>query len=388
MRTPGNRHALHGWRCAARRCACALVFVDKPRLPITPRKPHLAKASTIRDIAALAKVSKATVSRYLNGTLDLPQETRRRIDDAVLALNYRQNSLARRLSIGSSEMIGLVMPDVANPFFAELADAVEQAAFEGGFGLALCITRNQLAREALYLGWLDTQHLDGLIFATNRPDDGSLGKLIGERSNIVLIDEDVPGVDIPKVFVDNIEGGYLATRHLLDAGHTRIAHVTGPAALFTVRERLAGYRRALDTAHIPFDASLVLFGSYERRFGQTAAAELVARDDAPTAIFAGSDYLAVGMLETLRDCGLDVPGDMSIVGFDDMEFASLLMPPITTLKQSAREMGSAGVAILLAMLADHSPAPATGAPVQRLPVRLIERASVAPPRKKPLSNAD
>jgi LacI family transcriptional regulator len=348
----------------------------------------VAKVSTIRDVAELANVSKATVSRYLNGSLMLPAETKKRVDDAVVKLNYRQNSLARRLSLGSSETIGLAMSDVANPFFAELADAVEEAASEGGFGLALCITRNQLEREALYLSWLDTQHLDGLIFATNRPDDGSLRKLIRERSNIVLIDEDVPGVDVPKVFVDNVEGGYLATRRLIDAGHTRIAHVTGPQALFTVRERLQGYQRALDEAGIPFDASLVRFGTYDRRFGQTAAAELIARDDPPSAIFASSDYLVVGMLETLRERGFEVPRDMSIVGFDDMEFASLLMPPITTMRQSAREIGRAAVKILLSMLAGDAAGAiaassiSAGTPLHRLPVRLIERASVAPPRGK------
>ena len=350
----------------------------------------MAKVSTIRDVAELANVSKATVSRYLNGTLTLPTDTKKRVDDAVVALSYRQNSLARRLSIGRSETIGLAMPDVANPFFGELADAVEEAASEGGFGLSLCITRNRLEREALYLSWLDTQHLDGLLFATNRPDDGSLKKLIGERSNIVLIDEDVPGVDVPKVFVDNVAGGYLATRHLIEIGHKRIAHVTGPEALFTVRERLAGYRRALGEAGVPFDPSLVRFGAYDRRFGQLAAAELIAREVPPTAIFAASDYLVVGMLEALRDRGLDVPGDMSIVGFDDMEFTSLLMPPITTMRQSARELGRAGVALLLAILAGDSAIPATtlasaatsGKPVHRLPVQLIERASVAPPYER------
>jgi LacI family transcriptional regulator len=332
---------------------------------------------TIRDVAELAEVSKATVSRYLNGSLVLPPDTAKRVDDAVIALNYRQNSLARRLSLGSSETIGLAMPEVANPFFAELADAVEEAASELGYGLSLCITRNQLEREALYLRWLDTRHLDGLIFATNRPDDGSLRGLIGERGNIVLIDEDVPGTDVPKVFVDNAQGGYLATRHLLDAGHRRIAHVTGPETLFTVRERLQGYQRALEEAQVPYEPGLVRFGSYDRRFGQTAARDLIALDLPPTAVFAASDYLAVGMLETLRDHALDVPGYMSVVGFDDMEFASLLMPPITTLRQSASELGRTGVALLIAMLKGKNPAPAA---VHRLPVKLIERASVGPPR--------
>jgi LacI family transcriptional regulator len=340
----------------------------------------VAKVPTIRDVAERADVSKATVSRYLNGSLVLPPDTAKRVDDAVVALNYRQNSLARRLSLGSSETIGLAMPEVANPFFAKLADAVEEAASQAGYGLALCITRNKLEREALYLRWLDTRHLDGLIFATNRPDDGSLRELIGERANIVLIDEDVPGTDVPKVLVDNVEGGYLATRHLLDAGHRRIAHVSGPEALFTVQERLAGYRRALAEADIPFDTSLVRFGSYDRRFGRDVAIELIQHPSPPTAVFAASDYIAVGVLEALRDRALDVPGYMSIVGFDDIEFASLLMPPITTLRQSATELGRTGVALLVAMLTGQSPASPT---VHRLPVRLIERASVARPRSNP-----
>jgi LacI family transcriptional regulator len=334
----------------------------------------LTKVPTISDVAERAGVSKATVSRYLNGSLVLPPETATRVDDAVVALNYRQNSLARRLSLGSSETIGLAMPEVANPFFAELADAVEAAASGFGYGLALCITRNKLEREALYLRWLDTRHLDGLVFATNRPDDGLLRTMIGERNNVVLVDEDVPGTRVPKVLVDNVEGGYLATRHLIDAGHRRIAHVTGPRDLFTVRERLEGYRRALAGAGISLDPTLLHFGAYDRRFGHAAAAALIAQQEAPTAVFAASDYIVAGILDALRERGLSVPSDLSIVGFDDMEFASLLMPPITTLRQSAGELGRTAVTLLVDMLNGRPPAPTL---VHRLPVRLVERASVA-----------
>nr|WP_284503541.1 LacI family DNA-binding transcriptional regulator [Caballeronia sp. GAWG1-1] len=340
-------------------------------------KPERAvpKVSTIREVAEHAKVSKATVSRYLNGSLALPPDTAERIDAAIAALKYRQNSLARRLSLGSSETIGLAMPDVANPFFAEIADEVELAASEHGYGLSLCITRNQFARESLYVGWLDIQHLDGLILVSNRPDDGTLRTLIGTRGNIVVIDEDVPGADVPKVLVDNVQGGYLATQHLIEAGHRRIAHISGPLGLFTVQERCEGYRRALAQANIEFDETLVCFGSYEREFGATALGRLLALPSPPTAIFAASDYLAVGLLEALRDRRIDVPRDMSIVGFDDMEFASLLMPPITTLRQSARDLGRTGVELLLARLSGGGPST-----VRRLPVSLIQRASVAPPR--------
>lgn len=338
----------------------------------------MGKPSTIRDVAERADVSKSTVSRYLNGDLILPPETARRVDAAVLDLNYRRNSLARRLSMGSSETIGLAVPDISNPFFAELADAVEEAAAEWRMGLALCITRNRFERESVYLGWLDTQRFDGLIFATNRPDDGSLKKLIGERRNLVLVDEDVGGLEVPKVFTDNVTGGYLACRHLIEAGHRRIAHITGPVGLFSVRERLAGYQRALAEAHLPFDGDLVRYGTYDRHFGQTAIRDMLDLADRPTAVFAGSDYVAVGVLEALRERGLDVPGDISLVGFDDMEFASLLMPPITTMRQSVRELGRTSVRVLMEMLTgDAAVAPAPVAtPAHRLPVELIVRGSV------------
>ena len=149
-----------------------------------------------------------------------------------------------------------------------------------------------------------------------------------------------------------------------------------------MRERLAGYRKALEEAQLPYQPELVRFGSYERKFGQLAATELLALPQPPTAVFAASDYLAVGMLETLRGQGLDVPGYMSIVGFDDMEFASLLMPPRSTLRQSARDLGRTGVATLLGLLDGSSAAALGPATVQRLPVQLVQRASVAAPRNQ------
>lgn len=337
------------------------------------------KIHTISDVAKLAAVSKATVSRYLNGTLALPDTTAKRVNDAIEALNFRQNSLARRLSLGRSETVGLAMPDVANPFFAKLADEVEEAVRERGYGLALCITRNLIEREAYYLNWVDTRYLDGLILVSNHPDDGQLRKLIDRRSNIVLMDEDVPGTKVPKVFVDNVGGGYQATKRLLDAGHRRIAHVTGPKSLYTVGERLKGYRRALAEAGVAFDPMLVRYGTYERTFGREITAELLAIDNPPTAVFAASDYLAIGVLESLREGGRVVPDDISLVGFDDMEFASLLMPPITTIRQSASKMGQAAVGALIDVLASGSKDIGRQS-IKRLPVELIERASVAPPK--------
>jgi LacI family transcriptional regulator len=192
----------------------------------------------------------------------------------------------------------------------------------------------------------------------------------------VLLDEDIRGLDVPKVFVENEQGGYMAAQCLIKAGHRRIAHISGPPNLFSVRERVGGFRKALAEVGADVPDSHVIFGRYDRAFGHEAAARLLALPEPPTAIFAASDYLVMGILDALQELGLKAPDDLSLVGFDDMPFASLLNPPITTVRQPVRLMGEHGVDALIARIKgdDH---PAT---VERLPVKLIERASVAPPR--------
>ncbi|EPN71635.1 LacI transcriptional regulator, partial [Pseudomonas syringae pv. actinidiae ICMP 19101] len=205
----------------------------------------MTRPATLQDVANHAGLSKAAVSRYLNRSISLPPETAQRIDTAIKALDYRGNSLARRLSKGGSETIGLVLPDIANPFFAELADAAEEEASANGYNLVLCVTRNLLERESTFVRWLDSRNVDGLLLVSNRPDDGTLAGQLASYRNIILLDEDVPGTSQPKVFADNHQGGRLATDYLIRHGHRRIAHVSGPPALMSARERYAGYREAL-----------------------------------------------------------------------------------------------------------------------------------------------
>lgn len=333
--------------------------------------------STIHDVARAALVSTTTVSRYLNNNLRLPIETTTRIDQAIHELRYRPNVLARRLLKGATEVIGLATPDIGNPFFAELASAVEARAAAAGYSVILCSTGNRLEQELIYLERLASRHVDGLIFLTNHGDDGTLRRAFVDRRNIVLLDEDIQGLDVPKVFVENEHGGYLATQCLLAAGHERIAHVSGPPNLFSVRERAAGFRRALAEHRVEAPKDYVIFGRYDRDFGHEAAARLLALAEPPTAIFAASDYLVMGILDGLRELGLSAPEDLSLVGFDDMPFASLLNPPITTVRQPIRALGERGVDALIARISKIDE-PTTR---ERLPVTLIERASVgAPPR--------
>ncbi|WP_413736123.1 LacI family DNA-binding transcriptional regulator [Sodalis sp. RH21] len=330
------------------------------------------KRVVLSDVASLAGLSKATVSRYLNNSIVLPHATVQRIEDAIAQLDYRANSLARRLSKGGSETLGLVLPDITNPFFAELADAAEEAASEHRYSLVLCITRNNPDKERQFIRWLDTCQVDGLLFTTNRPDHGLLREELIGHQRIVLIDEDIPGSDVPKVFVDNVQGGILATRHLIAAGHRRIAFVGGPDALMSVRERHEGFRLAMAEAGLVCPAQWVLYGDYSREFGQAALHQLLALPDAPTAVFAASDYLVLGLLDGLRQRGQSAPDALSLVGFDDASYADLITPRLSTIRQPARLLGRTAVDIMMKLLngAQHTQ------DIPRIPVEWIGRDSI------------
>lgn len=325
----------------------------------------------LKDVAAAAGVSVTTVSRYLGRSLALPAETASRIDAAVSRLNYRPNPHARRLSRGRSDVIGLVIPDIANPFFARIAAEIETAVDAEGYGLVLCITMNRPGREIEYVDRLRRNYVDGLIFMTNHPGDAVLAKSINEAGLVVLIDEDVRGTSVQKIFCDNEAGSYLATRHLLEAGHRRIAFVGGPKAMLTTRERLSGYRRAIEGVGPDGSSVAELFGQYTTEHGRAATEVLMSRTTPPTGIFYASDEVLVGGLETLARRGCRVPVDMSVVTFDDVEPLHLFNPPITAVRQPLEEMGKRSVHAIVC--------PTGKADIERLPVALIVRASVAPP---------
>ena len=326
---------------------------------------------TLSEVARHAGVSPTTVSRYLNHNISLPQATRDKIDAAVAALGYRPNSLAKRLSTGKAEVIGLVTPDIANPFFSALAAAVEDAASACGYGVYLSSTGGQREKEVDALVRLADQAVDGLLMITNQPDDGTLAALLAQHRNVVLLDENIPGVTVPRVFVENTIGSARVTQHLIDMGHRDIAVIAGPEALFSVGERLAGVTEALEAGGVPMRPDWLFCGSYSRQFGYEAALEIARLTPRPTAIIALSDYIAIGVLQALRQLDLSVPEDISLVGFDDMPFAELIDPPLTTIRQPIEEMGRVGFSRLLAVLNGEAVPPVT-----RLPIELVVRQSV------------
>ncbi len=308
------------------------------------------KAATIRDVARRANVSPATVSRFLNGSLHLPEATATRVSTAVAELDYRPNALARNLSLGQSHILGLVVPDIANPFFSELAKSVEAEALAHGYNLILCSTDSDPNRELEYFRQLEAKQLDGILFLTDHSMNDALKGLLLDQGNVVLLDEDVIGTDLPRVLSDNRAGGVLATQHLIGLGHRRIAHIGGPPDLTSANERYDGYVEAMSAAELDLDEALIHRGRYSQETGALGLAVLLDQPSPPTAIFAAADYIAIGVLREARARGIPIPMEMSIVGFDGISIAQLLSPPLTTVVQQIGEFGRQGVQLLVARL--------------------------------------
>lgn len=330
----------------------------------------MTKPPSLQDVARAAGLSPATVSRFLNGSLNLPTDTAERINTAITALNYRPNPHARSLSRGRSDTIGLVVPDVSNPFFAKLAAAVEQHAGQAGIGLMLCSTVNRQSRELDYIERLRRNHVDGLLFTTNHRDERhALRQAIDANRNIIVMDEDVEGTTVPKVFGDNVLGGQLAARHFLEAGHRKLAYVGGSRNIMTSRERAHGF--ADEVAALGGDVVVELFGHYTMDYGRIAMDTLLDEHPEVTGVFIGADQVMYGMAEVARERGIRFGEQISIITYDDVGPLSLLDPPVTAIHQPVDEIGRIGFEMLMKRIEGE-----TANPLIRLPVNLIARDSV------------
>ena len=343
----------------------------------------MARRPTSADVAHEAGVSRTTVSFVLNERPDVkfPDETRRRVLDAAERLGYQPNASARRLAGGHSHVIALVMrqsPEqvASDAGLAETLRGLAAAARSGGFRVMV----EPLAPDgphATYTALLRSQHADGLVISGPRVDDPSLLELVRDGFPIVL-QGDLPDVSCPSVDVDNVAGARGAVEHLIALGHRRIACITNAPLVYTAaQERLAGYHEALAAAGIPADPDLVIEGGFDASSGHRAMAELLARTEFGAA-FVASDVVALGAIGALRAAGLQVPDDVSIVGFDDIPLAAYFDPPLTTVRLPAFELGQAAGRALLERIAERTISHRT-----LLPIELIERASTARSTRAP-----
>ncbi len=329
--------------------------------------------ATLRDVARRAGVSIATVSYVLNGTRSVSPEVEARVREAVRALQYRPNRLARGLRRKCTHVIGLVVPDSANPFFAEIARGLEDLSFAHDHSVILCNSDGDPAKEQRYLGVLIEQQVDGIALVSVRSTPAHLSMLRQRGIPFVVVDRDLPGLEADCVLADNFQGGYLATRHLLERRHRRIACITGPSELTPSADRVRGYRKALEEAGIRPPEVWVRRGDFRAESGYEAARFFLGlpAEVRPTAIFACNDLMAIGAMRAIGEAGLSIPDDIALVGFDDILLASYVIPPLTTVAQPTYEMGRMAGDLLLRRLGEPDRPPAR----LILPVRLVVRQS-------------
>jgi LacI family transcriptional regulator len=305
-------------------------------------------ATTLNEVARRAGVSAMTVSRVVNGRGSVDSETRQRVEEAIQALDYVPNRIARGLISQKTQTIGIIVPDIVNPFFAPVVRGAESAARKAGYRVLLCNSEGDLRLEREYIEDLVAHRVEGLLLtpASDRSRSSILSLLRGGFP-LVLIDRALPDADCDLIVSDNAQGARRLIEHLIAIGHREIAHVSDAEDTSTGRERLRGYREALEAAGIPFQPELVIRTTVDRIGGYRAAQEILARDPLPTAIFAVNNMTAVGTMEALRERSLSVPKDMGLVCFDDVEHLAVLSPILTVIDQPAEIFGSLGVQLLL-----------------------------------------
>lgn len=307
---------------------------------------------TIKDVASEAKVSISTVSHVINNTRFVDPGTQDRVKEAIIKLGYRPNTVARSLRNGSTRTIGLIVPDAANMFFAEIARKIEDYGFQKGYCVILCNSDDNPAKEMQYINTLLEKWVDGVIFITSGAELKNF-KLFAENNiPVVVADREVPVELADVLLVDNEQGGYDATRYLIQLGHTEIACITGPREVSSTIQRLEGYRRALTEAGIRFRPEFIAAGDFRIQGGTHAMDCILRASERPTAVFVHNDMMAIGAMTSARNAGLSIPDDCSFIGFDNIELASTLSPALTSIAQPVDEIASNAISLLIQHIQD------------------------------------
>lgn len=332
--------------------------------------------TSIKDVAERAGVSTATVSHVINGTRFVREETRQTVLDAIEALHYQPSAIARGLATNSTQTIGLVISDIANPFFTAVARGVEDEINQQGLHTIFCNTDEEPAREDDYLRLLSARQIDGLIIAPTGIYSERLLRMHEADIPIVLLDRETPGLDVPIIGVDNEGGAYEATRYLIELGHRQIAILVGMETISTQRARFQGYVRAMQEQGLAIDENLViradsraysnqlalidspppatLFNNQMTPNAYHALQQVLDSPHPPSAIFITNNEMTIGSLQALKERGLRCPEDISLISFDDHDWASIFLPPLTVVRQPTYQLGQTAAKLLLKLIRQHS----------------------------------
>ena len=331
---------------------------------------------TLEEIGRLSGVSRSKVSRVINDHPGVRDEVRERVWGVIRETGYQPHAAARSLVTRRTRIVGVIIPEAVttlftDPFFAHLLCGITKTCNSERYHLLLSLFNDPAGPEAMYRRVVRSGHLDGVIVASTHMDDPLFPRLLQDGVPFVLAGRH-PDERVNYVDVDNVGGARMAVEHLVRLGHTRIATITGPLRMAHGRDRLAGYRQALEAHQLPMDGNLIVEGDYTEASGSIGAQRLLAAS--PTAIFVASDIMAIGALKALREAGLQVPEDAALVGFDDIPIAAAVEPALTTVRQPIERLGSMAAELLLNLL-EHPPD--ASAPANRivLPTRLVVRDS-------------
>ena len=328
----------------------------------------------IRDVAKRAGVSTATVSHVLNGTRSTSEATRARVLEIVRELGYHPSAVARGLRTKSTGTLGVVLSDIRNPFFTAVVRGIEDVAQADGLNLIVCNSDEDEKKAETYLRLLLAKRVEGLVLAPTGRANELLEPFLAMGIPVVLIDRTAPGLALPFVGVDNVQGAREAVAHLLEDGHRRIGIVAGLPTVSTSADRLKGYRLALRDRGLPADDSLVREGHSSVEGGEAAALDLLAQAQRPTALFTTNNFMTLGALKACAQLRLRCPDDVALCGFDDHEWAEIFSPALTVVRQPTYEIGTTAARLLAR--ASHGETLAAEAVL--LKTRLIIRASCSP----------
>ena len=345
-------------------------------MPLTARRTT-GRAPTMADIARISGVSTATVSRALTQPGLVSEATRNKVAKAVAETGYSVNTLARNLRKNETRTILVIVPDIANPFYSDVFEGIERVARENRYVVVIGDTEGDPVRETAYANMVSEKRADGLILLDGKLPVLTTGEDDEQPTDLpfVMACEYVDKPGVPFVRTNNADAAQLAIAHLVELGHTRIAHICGPLPRSISADRQTGYRAGLAEAGLTYDKKLVVEGDFGLESGGRAVEHFLALSKPPTAIFVSNDEMAMGAIQALHAKGLNVPNDMSIVGFDDIRFAGAYNPPLTTVSQPRYEIGRRATDMLMQLLSGDQPSQ----PQCELPSKLVVRGTTAPP---------
>ena len=342
--------------------------------------------STLAEVAKRAGVSMGTASNVIRGTARVSQELRERVAAAIRELEYYPGEIAKEIKLKQTCMLGMVLPDITNPFFPEIMRGAEDRAYERGYLLVTANTDERIEREREVVSALRSRRVDGILLAAASGNDTQhIRTAIEAGISVVCLDRTTAGIDTDAVLLDNVRGGQRCVRHLIRQGHREIAIITGPLNVQSARERYQGYQDALQEAEIEVTQNLIQEGDFRRESGHRLGRKLIRMRNRPSAIFVCNGVMTMGVLEALEEAGLHCPDDISLATFDDLTGGSSLHPRLTTVVQPSYEIGSRAANMLM----DRVEGKLTGGSlvVRIAPTLTIGESSSSPVRIPQISSA-